>query len=908
MVQPKCHKVSLHQSRLSILAMKKAAVPCGADQGGRVNDPVTHYVLFQPEIGTEETSHTSELPGDDAVYVVADSPEPSGTMTTEEWLSASGSLSECSAAEQTARKTKKKHSFVWEHFDRHTLDKCSQVCKHCNMSVRLGKEGGCSKLGTTAMRRHLEIHHAHLLPDLPPRVDAVRARKSRAADSVSDDVGTNGGKEKNLDGRKKRQPSSSVWQHFDYYGSDRFQVVCRICRMQVRLGKNGGCNRVGTTAMHRHVTIHHKFLLQKNPTLGTRKGDHGRRSQEVSCNITKRSQVSPAVAAVRQKAPETKRESCGVHHPNSMALNHCLAVFMANGIHPFSLAEEPAFLEFMRCCAPQWKVPNKGYFANSGIPALATMIKEAVRKDLKTCIGGTVHLGTETWQGPHMSDLVSVTAFWVKSEQPEQNLVRCKAVLDVVNLGESCTLENVSQALETVIKDWLLPAELKVGHLVTERLPSEALPSSEVQLKHITCMAHCLDFEVENLLFTFHNKLADSFDMARTICSQLCRNDVARAKLKAIQSHHNLKQRPLVPDSPTNWKSTLRMLKHFCEQKLAVNEYLKGSGGISVSPEQWLVLRDAASVLQPVEEVVRLLSMDTAVLGQVLPLLCFAEKMLQSTLERSERGSPAHWLSAHLLSKLSSSSHVTAVKADLTYWTASFLDPRFRDTFCSYISSDEAVAEQKLNEVKKHLLVKIRETYMHSTKLLYAANTGKLPQQDDAAPSLDEDFSLWLMNAEQMGLTRSKAEVSSNGTNTEGAATAAFELEAYVQDSIADFSAPMSDPALYWQTKRMIWPSLYTVAVTYLACPPTNTYSERMFEKYGAVALDGRQGICADTLSILCFIRMNHVWVPKDISAAPADVINSLRKAMDKGNTEQDSIQFIDTESEVLLKRVLFQD
>lgn len=184
--------------------MKKAAVPCGADQGGRVNDPVTHYVLFQPEIGTEETSHTSELPGDDAVYVVADSPEPSGTMTTEEWLSASGSLSECSAAEQTARKTKKKHSFVWEHFDRHTLDKCSQVCKHCNMSVRLGKEGGCSKLGTTAMRRHLEIHHAHLLPDLPPRVDAVRARKSRAADSVSDDVGTNGGKEKNLDGRKKR--------------------------------------------------------------------------------------------------------------------------------------------------------------------------------------------------------------------------------------------------------------------------------------------------------------------------------------------------------------------------------------------------------------------------------------------------------------------------------------------------------------------------------------------------------------------------------------------------------------------------------------------------------------------------------------------------------------------------------
>lgn len=364
-----------------------------------------------------------------------------------------------------------------------------------------------------------------------------------------------------------------------------------------------------------------------------------------------------------------------------------------------------------------------------------------------------------------------------------------------------------------------------------------------------------------------------------------------------------------MPDSPTNWKSTLRMLKHFCEQKLAVNEYLKVTGGSLVSPEQWLVLRDAANVLQPVEEVVRLLSMDSAMLGQVLPLLCFAEKMLQSTLERSEGGSPAHWLSAHLLSKLNSSSHVTAVKGDLTYWTASFLDPRFRDTFCSYIGSDQVTAEQKLNEVKRHLIMKIGETYKGSTKSLYAANTGKLPCQDESAPSLDEDFSLWLTNAEQMGLTRSKVEVSSDCANIEEAATAKFELEAYMQDNIADFSAPMSDPALYWQTKRMIWPSLYSVAVTYLACPPTNTYSERMFEKYGAVTTEGRQSICANTLSLLCFIRMNHNWVPKDVSDAPANVINSLRNAMDRGNTDQNiDSHFVGADSQVLLKRVLFQE
>ncbi|KAL1419328.1 hypothetical protein MTO96_005411 [Rhipicephalus appendiculatus] len=370
--------------------MKRGTIlQCGTNQGGILNDPVTHYVLFQPEISTQETSQNPDIPGDDAVYVVDDSPEPSGTVTTEEWLSASGSLSECSATEQTVNdaKTKKKHSFVWEHFERHTLDKCSQVCKHCNKSVRLGKEGGCSKLGTTAMRRHLEIHHAHLLPGVSPRASVVRNRRSRAADSASDIARTSGSKKKSLDRRSKRL-SSSVWQHFDYNSSDRFLVVCRICRMQVRLGKDGGCNRVGTTAMHKHVTIHHKFLLQKNPALGTREQSHSRRSQEVPCNMNKRPQTSPTIAAGHHKTPEAKSESSAPHHTNSMALNHCLAMYIANSIQPFPFVEEPAFLEFMHCCVPQWKVPKKSYFADSGVPALATMIKQAVKKDLKTCVGG----------------------------------------------------------------------------------------------------------------------------------------------------------------------------------------------------------------------------------------------------------------------------------------------------------------------------------------------------------------------------------------------------------------------------------------------------------------------------------------------------------------------------------------
>lgn len=865
---------------------KESVIPCGASDGPS-NDAVAHYVLLQSGTAAEQSIHTVGESGDDEVCITAD---PSGTLTSTEWPSTSASSPEC-PPDTTAKKarTRRKHSLVWEHFDHHSRDKYSCVCKHCNMTVRLGKEGGCGKLGTTAMRKHLENHHAHLLPGLPPRPGAELS---------------SGGEASSL-GKRKRP--SSVWQHFEHHGDDKFLVVCKICKMRVRLGKEGGCDKVGTTAMHKHVTIHHQFLLQKNPTLGTGQ-ETGKTARGSLLSPPFDSPHHTRIQSRSRVLPELNSGVQELSQPDPAALNHGLARYMANGLHPYSLAEEPAFLEFMRCCAPQWCVPSKGYFSRGAVPALATMIRERVRKDLKACIGKTVHLGVETWQGPNMSDLVSISAFWVKCEEPDTSLARCKAILEVINVGESCSLENISQALAAAVQDWLLPLGLEVGSVVSERCPSTESAFRDMRPRHVTCMAHCLDSEVENTLFNFHNQLGDAFEVARAVCIQVCSSESAKARFKAIQSHHNLKQRSLVPDSPADWKSTLRMVKLLCEQKLAVNEYLEESRGLSISPEQWLVLRDAASVLQPVEEVIRLLSMDTASLGQVLPLLCFAEKMLQATMDRSDVGTPANWLSSYLISKLATNSHVNAVKADLAYWTASFLDPRFRDTFCSYIDGGQATAQQKLKQVKSHLLAKMSENYVHSTKPACAAAASQPPQQVAAGQSLDEDFSLWLTNAEQMGLTKCKTEPSSDDTDAEGAAAAKLELEAYVQDALGDFSTPMSDPTRYWQAKRTAWPSLFSIAAACLACPPTNTYSEKMFAKYGAVASEGRQGISVSTLSLLCFIRMNHEWLPKDASAAGANMSDFVKKELDKENSESDSTQVLDEEAEVLLKRVFFSD
>ncbi|XP_061475569.1 uncharacterized protein LOC133381080 isoform X1 [Rhineura floridana] len=362
-------------------------------------------------------------------HVPVSSSTPSATRIphvaamAEKHSTAMGSAEEVKATRLPTKRGRKVSSFVWNHFS-HTEDKFSVVCHHCRQYVRLGKEGGCGKVGTTSMHRHLSLHHPLVLPDkvlsapaatlssslktsLPaavlnaspshsstsasrtscvtsiPQATAL-ARKHPAAPIPGKDARTT---------KRGRKVSSFVWNHFSQHASDRFAVVCNHCWQHVRLGKKGGCTKVGTTSMHRHLSVHHPFLLPKKaspmpdnrPSLPLPAAPPATACAATADSLLPNSAVQAQPTALLTLC-ESMKEVSDPTNPSMMEQNQWLAEFLAKNVHPFSLVDEPAFREFLHRCVSQWRVPRKSYFSCSEAPAAAEGIRDALQKHIEPCV------------------------------------------------------------------------------------------------------------------------------------------------------------------------------------------------------------------------------------------------------------------------------------------------------------------------------------------------------------------------------------------------------------------------------------------------------------------------------------------------------------------------------------------
>ncbi|KAG0420768.1 hypothetical protein HPB47_003306, partial [Ixodes persulcatus] len=230
----------------------------------------------------------------------------------------------------------------------------------------------------------------------------------------------------------------------------------------------------------------------------------------------------------------------------------------------------------------------------------------------------------------------------------------------------------------------------------------------------------------------------------------------------------------------------------------------------------WVFLNAIVAVLEPFEEATQILSMDTATLGQVLPLLKFIENMLPSMKETSAEGTVSFNLSAALLSELQASRHLNMIRDDVDYWTASFLDPQFKETLENYIIDPEGK-----RRVYDHLIAQV----VANTRPSFPRPSMTQPPNSDSqrvpasSPLSSRNAGLWSKHSETMGLTTKKEQRAGSHTSRDDTAVVKLELNGYVQDD-SDHNA-CSDPLLYWSNTKDRLPCLFAVASHYLACPPT---------------------------------------------------------------------------------------
>uniref|UniRef100_A0A8C5LXF4 BED-type domain-containing protein n=1 Tax=Leptobrachium leishanense TaxID=445787 RepID=A0A8C5LXF4_9ANUR len=217
---------------------------------------------------------------------------------------------------------------------------------------------------------------------------------------------------------------------------------------------------------------------------------------------------------------------------------------------------------------------------------------------------------------------------------------RCHTVLELVCLGDrSHTGSEILSALQGQVQRWLTPCQLELGMIVCDNGSNLLSVLRKGKLTHVPCLAHVLNLVVQRFL-TKYPGLPELLIQARKVCSHFRRSFPASVRLAEIQREFHLPTNRLICDMPTRWNSTLAMLQRLHKQQRAINEYLceygtrTGSGQLGFfSPPQWLMIKDACTVLSPFEEATRMVSRDSACISDTIPLVFLLEHTLRGIID-----------------------------------------------------------------------------------------------------------------------------------------------------------------------------------------------------------------------------------------------------------------------------------
>ena len=108
----------------------------------------------------------------------------------------------------------------------------------------------------------------------------------------------------------------------------------------------------------------------------------------------------------------------------------------------------------------------------------------------------------------------------------------------------------------------------------------------------------------------YANAVIDIVKIAHTIVGHFKHSSSATDRLRSLQTELNLAQRQLVQDVATRWISTFYLLQ--LEQCKAITLFCAENDSVTnLSSNQWSVVENVATVLQPFEEATREVSSAT---------------------------------------------------------------------------------------------------------------------------------------------------------------------------------------------------------------------------------------------------------------------------------------------------------
>ncbi|XP_073323035.1 zinc finger BED domain-containing protein 4-like [Pagrus major] len=275
---------------------------------------------------------------------------------------------------------------------------------------------------------------------------------------------------------------------------------------------------------------------------------------------------------------------------------------------------------------------------------------------------------------------MSVTCYFVENYK----MVSCH--LDCFEFSDRHTSENLAEELLKVAKEW--DVENKVVCCVSDNAANITKAIKILKWFHHPCLAHTINLIVRDAL----KVMKPTVDKVKAIVEFFHRSTTATQKLKSIQRQMGMPELRPKQECTTRCNSTFHMLKWILESKDAVISTLAviNAPVDPLSQEEWEVLQEACTVLEPFEQVTVEISADSYVTASKMLILCKGLQRVTAEHQTRVTTGKVMELAAALCASMDRKFHRIEYNSILS--ETSMLDPRFKKlAFNDNRAADEAL-------------------------------------------------------------------------------------------------------------------------------------------------------------------------------------------------------------------------
>ncbi|XP_058252538.1 E3 SUMO-protein ligase ZBED1-like [Hemibagrus wyckioides] len=308
----------------------------------------------------------------------------------------------------------------------------------------------------------------------------------------------------------------------------------------------------------------------------------------------------------------------------------------------------------------------------------------------------------------------------------------------------------------------------------------------------------------------------------------------------------------LIQDVSTRWNSTFYMVTRLLEQRWPLTATLSGptvtqrvKQHLDLKTDQWALLEELAKALQAFESATVYLSGDSYVTVSALPPL--VRWLLKSTHTIYDTGPVQAFQAAaseDTTARWSREVTVTDDNPNIPIIAAA-LDPRFRKL--KFLTTGERFSVQ--NKVQSLALQSMQGTVKNQcASENEEANTSAKRISDGSVSALDSLFGC------------DSSTDSDSETNKQDA-----HNQAITNDVLMYFGEqPLSkteNPLSWWKSNEAKYPTLASLAKSFLCIPATSTPSERLFSAAGNITSKKRASLTLEHVDMLTFLHCNSKWL-----------------------------------------------